>query len=126
MSLSSELPLSRTVVLLFTNGLRKQQIELARAVGRTHKEIRSFPDSGPGDVIDESCGNASKEAVLTTYTHNRTQLRKVEAALERIATGDFGTCAACGGAIGLKRLKAMPWVNNCIKCQEQYEQDRVH
>lgn len=99
---------------------------MTRAIDRTHKEIRALADSGPGDVIDESCGNCSKEAIFATYSQNRTQLRNVEAALRRIVAGDFGVCAACGGAIGLKRLQALPWANNCIECQEQSEQGRVH
>jgi RNA polymerase-binding transcription factor DksA len=35
-------------------------------------------------------------------------MRKIEAALERMAMGDFGICAACGRVIDLKRLEAMP------------------
>lgn len=124
MSLTSELPVSK-LLLLFKTDLRKQQSELTRVIDRTDKEIRALADSGPGDVIDESCGNSSKEAMFTTYTENRKQLRRVEAALERIATGEFGICAVCGGAIGLKRLQALPWANRCIDCQEQSEQGRV-
>lgn len=125
MSLTSEFS-PNNVLLLFKSDLQEQYSELTRAIDRTHKEIRALADSGPGDVIDESCGNCSKEAIFATYSQNRTQLRKVEAALQRIATGDFGVCAACGGAIGLKRLQALPWTNNCLECQEQFEQERVH
>ena len=114
------------MLLLFKSDLQEQRSELTHAIGRTQKEIRALADSGPGDVIDDSCGNFSKEAVFATYTQHRTQLHKVEAALERIDAGDYGVCAACGGAIGLKRLQALPWANNCIECQEQCEQGRVH
>jgi len=113
------------MLLLFKNGLREQQRELARAMDRSQKEIRALADSGSGDVVDDSGDNASKEAIFASYNKNRTQLRKVELALERISTGEFGICAACEGAIGLKRLQAIPWANNCIECQEQSEQGRV-
>jgi DnaK suppressor protein len=126
MSVSSEFPLASKVLLLFKSDLQEQQSELTRAIDKTHKEIRALADSDPGDVIDESCGNSSKEAIFTSYSQNRTQLRKVEAALERIAAGEFGVCAVCGVAIGLKRLQALPWANSCIECQKQSEQNRVH
>lgn len=126
MSMTSEFPLASNVLLLFKSDLQEQQIDLTRAIDRTYREIRSLADSGPGDVIDDSCGHSSKEAMFMTYTQNRTQLRKVEAALDRIAKCDFGICAACGGAIGLKRLKAMPWAKNCIECQKQSEQGQIH
>ena len=126
MSSTTYSPLADTMLLLFKNGLREQQRELARAMDRSQKEIRALADSGSGDVVDDSGDNASKEAIFASYNKNRTQLRKVELALERISTGEFGICAACEGAIGLKRLQAIPWTNNCIECQEQSEQGRVN
>lgn len=126
MSVASEVSLTSNLLLLFKSDLQKQQRELTHAIDRTHKEMRALADFDPGDVMDHSCGNSCKEAVLTNYSQSRTRLHKVEAALERIASGDFGICAACGRAIVLKRLQALPWVNNCIECQEQSEQARVH
>jgi DnaK suppressor protein len=126
MSFMSQSPLATNVLLLFESGLRDQQHELVRAIERGQKEIRALADSGPGDVMDDSCGNACKENLLASYTHYRTLLRKVELALKRIFTGDFGICAACGDIIGLNRLQAMSWANNCIDCQEQSEQGRVN
>jgi DnaK suppressor protein len=46
-------------------------------------------------------------------------LRQVDAALERLASGDFGICASCGRAISPKRLSAIPWAHCCIACQER-------
>jgi RNA polymerase-binding transcription factor DksA len=46
---------------------------------------------------------------------------KIELALERIQNGSFGACAACGGAIGLKRLQAVPAANRCLECQDRLE-----
>ena len=125
MSITSEFAPGSSVLLLFKNDLQKQHSELSHAIDKTHREIRALADSGPGDVVDDSCDNSSKEAIFTTYSQNRRQLRKVEAALERMTTGEFGVCAACGGEIGLKRLQALPAANNCIECQEKSEQGRV-
>jgi RNA polymerase-binding transcription factor DksA len=97
MSVSSELPLASNVLLLFKSDLREQHSELTCAIDRTRKEIRAFDDSAPGDVIDDSSGNSSKEEMFATYTENRRQLRKIEAALERLATGEYGICDRCGG-----------------------------
>jgi len=125
MSLTSEFSFMSNALLVFKSDLREQHNQLTRAIDKTHREIRALSDSAPGDLIDESCGNCSKEAIFATYSQNRTQLRKVEAALERIAAGDFGVCATCGGPIGLKRLQALPSATNCIECQKQSEQPRV-
>jgi len=126
MSFMSQSPLATNVLLLFETGLRDQQRELARAIEKSQKEIRALADSGPGDVIDDSFGNACKENMLASYCQNRTLLRKVELALKRISMGDFGLCDACGDTISHKRLQALPWATNCIECQEQSEQGRVN
>jgi DnaK suppressor protein len=46
-------------------------------------------------------------------------LKRVDAALDRIATGDYGVCVACGKDISPKRLAAIPWAHLCIDCQEK-------
>jgi DnaK suppressor protein len=126
MSFMSQSPSAINVLLLFESGLRDQQRELARAIERGQKEISALANSGPGDVIDDSCGSACKENMFARHSQNRALLRKVELALKRISAGDFGICAACGDTIGLKRLQAVPCATNCIDCQEQCEQGRVH
>ncbi|MBT2247754.1 TraR/DksA C4-type zinc finger protein [Arthrobacter sp. BHU FT2] len=41
-------------------------------------------------------------------------LGDVEAALDRIAAGTYGTCAVCGEPIAEGRLEARPWTPYCI------------
>ena len=46
-------------------------------------------------------------------------LQRIEAALQRIAEGEYGSCAQCGGEIAEKRLQVDPMANLCIACAEQ-------
>ena len=41
-------------------------------------------------------------------------LAEVEAALQRILEGTYGTCAVCGQPIAEGRLEARPWTPFCI------------
>jgi DnaK suppressor protein len=41
-------------------------------------------------------------------------LAHIEAALERIAAGTYGSCAVCGEQIAEGRLEARPWTPFCI------------
>jgi RNA polymerase-binding transcription factor DksA len=41
---------------------------------------------------------------------------EITAALGRIESGDYGTCARCGSAIGFARLEARPSPPHCIRC----------
>ncbi len=44
------------------------------------------------------------------------QLTAVEAALNRVAEGRYGTCEVCGQTIAAERLEAIPWAASCVAC----------
>ncbi len=41
---------------------------------------------------------------------------EVDAALDRMGEGGFGNCEACGKAIAIDRLQAIPFARQCIDC----------
>ncbi len=51
------------------------------------------------------------------------ELAEVDAALGRIAEGNYGTCSACGGPLGLQRLRAIPEARFCLGCSGQRPDD---
>lgn len=54
---------------------------------------------------------------LSTRTKAQTRLRRISAAIQAIAHGDYGYCRRCDEAIGYGRLKAQPETPLCIQCQ---------
>lgn len=44
------------------------------------------------------------------------QIRRLEAALERLEAGEYGYCVRCGERIGDRRLAIDPAVPTCIGC----------
>jgi DnaK suppressor protein len=51
-------------------------------------------------------------------------LALVEAALERLDEGSYGTCLRCGKPIAPERLEALPWAAHCITCQSAIDKGR--
>ncbi len=49
------------------------------------------------------------------------ELRGLEAARDRIASGDYGVCVDCGRDIVFERLRATPAAIRCIDCQTRHE-----
>jgi RNA polymerase-binding transcription factor DksA len=45
----------------------------------------------------------------------RDLIQKIERALQRIDAGTYGICERCGNPIEKARLKALPYVDLCIK-----------
>jgi DnaK suppressor protein len=105
----------------FKRGLQEQERELSQAIEKAGKEIRDFAGPVPLDSVDLTCFTASEESLFTSASQNRTRLRMIQQALERMNDGSFGICVDCGAAIRLKLLQALPWASHCIECQEQAE-----
>ena len=45
-------------------------------------------------------------------------IEEIDAALERIAAGTYGTCVHCGSAVPAERLEFRPFAAACVSCQQ--------
>ena len=82
---------------------------------RSLRESRTSEDTaGPDFAAD-----MEEEGVEARIVDSEERLlEKINHALVRIEEGTYGTCEACGNAIGRARLEAKPSVSLCIDCQE--------
>ncbi len=75
--------------------------------------------SGDVGLDDESAdaGTATfeREKDLSIENNVRDLLAKIERALARIDDGTYGICERCGKPIEKARIKALPYVDLCIK-----------
>jgi RNA polymerase-binding protein DksA len=75
--------------------------------------------SGDVGLDDESAdaGTATfeREKDLSIEQNVRDLLDKIERALKRIDNGTYGVCERCGKPIEKARIKALPYVDLCIK-----------
>ncbi|GAB3350334.1 TraR/DksA C4-type zinc finger protein [Modestobacter lapidis] len=44
------------------------------------------------------------------------RLEEIDAALDRISEGTYGSCGQCGRAIPIERLQLRPYADNCVAC----------
>ena len=49
------------------------------------------------------------------------ELMRIEQAVQRLESGDFGYCVKCDEEIPLKRLEIDPTATHCVKCAEAEE-----
>jgi RNA polymerase-binding transcription factor len=102
--------------------LLTEQAELQEQL--TTIEEQSFAQSQSdmsGEVsFDEENADAGtftfeRERDLSIENNVRDLLRKIERALTRMDEGTYGICSRCGKPIEKARLKALPYVDLCIK-----------
>jgi RNA polymerase-binding transcription factor DksA len=93
--------------------LRDRQRELYR---RLHKIEADFEEPRNPDDDDRATERSNDEVLDELGQVGQDELRAIDAALERIAKGTFGTCVKCGSEISEDRLKAVPYTPFCQKC----------
>jgi RNA polymerase-binding protein DksA len=70
------------------------------------------------DAMDQVQAAEARELAIRNLDRSARRLRQIEDALRRLEAGGYGTCANCDEEIGPKRLRAVPWTQLCLKCQE--------
>jgi DnaK suppressor protein len=78
------------------------------------------------DEVDQVQANERREMGLLSRERLTTRIRRLTAAIRRIEQGVYGICVQCAGAVEPARLRAIPEVETCIRCQEALERDARH
>jgi DnaK suppressor protein len=75
-------------------------------------------DSEP--VSDEDYASFAHDRFVSVRAINidSQKLQLINAALDRIDSGEFGYCMDCGEPIAPKRLSVLPWATRCLRCEE--------
>lgn len=103
--------------------LELQQEELLQFLTRLQRETQSLDVDSTQDSADRCVITVSRESLFQQSSQRRTMLRLIEAALRRITDGSFGVCVTCGDDIQDRRLRALPWTQFCLRCQEELEEE---
>jgi DnaK suppressor protein len=79
------------------------------------------PIAVDGDDFDEIQETVRREIGFATRDLLIGRVYRLQAALERLRLGDYGTCVECGEAIAAARIRALPEVQTCVRCQDRLE-----
>lgn len=92
-------------------------------IEETKEEITQLKELTKPIQPDNAYGRLSRMDAINNKTINdaalrkqKSQLQKLERALDKINKGKYGTCLKCGDDIPIGRLKFMPWTTKCVKC----------
>ncbi len=91
------------------------------ALSKTRSEASGDLSSMPIHMADVGTDNFEQEFTLSLLQNEEETLDQIEAALERIEDGIYGSCVECDGRITKTRLNAIPYTPFCIKCAEKLQ-----
>ncbi|NNE42504.1 MAG: RNA polymerase-binding protein DksA [Marinicaulis sp.] len=79
------------------------------------------------DIADRASSETEKALELRTRDRQRKLISKIDAAIRRIETGEYGYCEETGEPISLRRLDARPIATLSLEAQERHEKaEKVH
>jgi len=88
--------------------------------GRIHDVRRD----GPNPVLDDgefSDADIQDDIELALIQMRAETLVRINEALGRLDTGEYGRCAECDSEISERRLRALPFAVRCTACEERRE-----
>ncbi len=103
---------------------RHLEDERDRVLAELAEEIESPSQMTYGSQAAAAAEVFEQQKTLALRDQAHHHLALVQAALERIDEGTYGTCQRCGNPIAAERLEALPWAAYCIDCQRLV--DREH
>jgi len=112
-----EVELNRMVERMRHMGGRATSVETIGTIGNTIQLANE---------VDISQVNEGREMALATRSLLAERTNRLADALERLRDGTYGTCQECAEAIAPARLKAVPEVTTCVRCQDRLERMSPH
>ena len=75
-------------------------------------------------MADMATDNYDREFSLSLADNEQKVLNRITQALEKIENKSFGLCELCNKKISKVRLRAVPYAEFCVPCQEKQEKKR--
>ena len=117
--------LSQETLRLLRQQLERSRADLQAATLAQARELATPPgergeDTTPS-LLDVASDVSYRENLIERELVETNELTEVESALRRMASGTFGLCVDCGGAIPIERLMVRPSASRDIACARRLE-----
>ncbi len=121
--------MDKTSLKFFKDLLLKKKAELSKGIEHIAKDaLKTSQRDATGDLsgyslhmADMATDNYDREFSLGLATNEQKILDRINEALEKLDDHTFGLCELCGKKISKVRLKAVPYAELCVPCQQKQE-----
>lgn len=105
---------------------KKMLLDWKKSIVEESRETLAHLQDGPiqeADMNDRASSETDWGLELRTRDRQRKLTSKIDAALRRIESGDYGYCTVTGDPISLERLRARPIATMTVEAQEAHERN---
>ena len=93
--------------------LEEQLSRLLKRVGTIESDLKRAHDR---DWNEQAIELENDEVLEGLDEMTQGEVRRIRAAISRIANGTYGVCSTCGHPISAERLAAIPSALTCVTC----------
>ena len=102
--------------------LSTRQMEMQADLKKRTRNGRIGRAGNVGDTVEHADADVQDGMDLALLQMRTETLIRIDAALSRLDSGEYGFCAECAGEISERRLRALPFAVRCQACEEKREQ----
>ncbi|MEM9643851.1 MAG: TraR/DksA family transcriptional regulator [Planctomycetota bacterium] len=102
--------------------LVRRRDALRRALDGDLSLLQDLHGQKTGDPLDAAADTIQDELNSQLVEVEARELSAIEEAIDRLESGDYGDCEACGKPIPITRLRAVPYATDCIGCRRRAEE----
>jgi len=100
--------------------------QLARRLRRIRDDAAHRLAPLSPDAADRAQETENDEVLERLGQTTTTMIHQYQHAIDRIDTGQYGTCEACGLPIEQERLEVVPQATECVECARDLSRRRTH
>ncbi len=115
--------MNKTQLKKFKNLLEGKRDAIVRRAQQTLSEDMTLDSNELPDEMDLASTEYLQSFTFRLRGREKTFLKKIQKAINKIDEGTFGLCESCESPIAIKRLEARPETTLCIKCKEAQERE---
>ncbi len=123
------MPMDKKSSKLYKELLLKKKAELQKGIQHIADDaLKTSQRDAAGDLsayslhmADVATDNYDREFSLGIADKEQVVVHRIDAAMEKIDEGTYGTCELCSKKIAAARLKVVPYAELCMPCQEKQE-----
>ncbi len=108
----------------FIDALHRQRAILVGEVADTEKELHSIQEEREIELEEFAQEDRAARTLAQLDDRAKHEIGEIDAALQRIVAGSYGTCEGCGNPIVEDRLRAVPATRFCLDCASTQENVR--
>jgi DnaK suppressor protein len=105
--------------------IRRQETILKELVA-TERGLDSFAEERESELYEAAQEELMARVLRQLGGRAKQQLDEIEAALAKIASGEYGICGDCEEDIPVARLRVMPTAEYCVNCASKREAEATN